>query len=191
MKKFKLSLLAILLSAMAFSQSLIVTPEGFQDSKDNTKEYVVIDVEGKTAKELYNNAINYIQRTYKSPDDVIKGTVENEYLSFDTYSKSIGKMATGFSWKDLEATYTIRLDFKDGKAKFELLNLKMFTNIAGEKIPVALKMNSSSGWGIYRKNGKIYMKKMEVTKQDIEDYFNSFIQELKVGLSNAGKSEEW
>jgi len=181
----------MLLSVIAFSQSLKVTPDGFMNADDDTKEYLVINVEGKTAKELYTNAVNYIQRTYKNPDDVIKGTVENEYLSFNSYSGNIGKMSNGFNWRNLEATYTIRLDFKDEKVKFELLNLDMFTYMSGDRIPVALKMKSSFGWGIYKKNRKFQIKKMEQTKGDMENYFNSFIQQLKVGLTNAGKSEDW
>lgn len=191
MLKNKLLLIIFFLPLSLCAQTLILTPNGFRNSKNMDKDYVVIEVKGKTAKELYSNAINYIERTYKSPKDVIKGTVENEFLSFDSYSSDIAKMSNMFSWKKLNATYSIRLSFKDNKVKFEIISLNMYTYMAGDRIPVALRMNNSVGWGIYRKNGKFYMKKMKVTKTEIENFFNSFIKALKVGLINGGKSDDW
>ena len=70
---------------LSYAQSLVVTPNGLRDSTDTEKTFVVINVEGKTAKELYDNAIKYINRNYKSPDDVIKGKIEGEINFYFTF----------------------------------------------------------------------------------------------------------
>lgn len=55
MKKLIL-LTMIALSTMTYGQKFNVTPNGLRDLNDNEKTFVVINAEGKTAKQLYDNA---------------------------------------------------------------------------------------------------------------------------------------
>ena len=84
MKK-SLFTLSLLFSISLFSQELTVTPDGLRDASNNDKSYVVINTSDKTAEQNYNNAIKYINKTYKNPNEVIKSDVKSEYLKFETY----------------------------------------------------------------------------------------------------------
>ena len=117
MKQFLLMGL-ISLSTLSNGQKLSVTPKGLKDSVDNEKSFVVIQAEGKTAKQLYDNALKYINKTYKSADDVIKGKTDGEYLKFITYAPSFMTLKNGFANVPFHAKYTIELNFKDGKVKY-------------------------------------------------------------------------
>jgi len=62
-KLILLSLVAI--STLSYSQKLTVTPSGLRDANDSEKTFVVINAEGKTSKQLYDNALKYINKTIK------------------------------------------------------------------------------------------------------------------------------
>ena len=70
---------------MAIGQKLTVTANGLRDENNIDKMYLVIDVEGRSAKQLYDNTYKYIIKTYKNPDNVIKGKIEGEYLKYNTH----------------------------------------------------------------------------------------------------------
>lgn len=189
----------IAFSALSFGQSLVVTPIGLKDSIDNEKSYVVINAQGKTAKELYENAIKYINKNYKSPNDVIKGKIEGEYLSFITHASSIayaqfyptksyGKHQRSFPY-DLK--YTVELNFKDGKVKYEIISLSMVLS-SGEP-NYELHFIEDKGFiiinpGIYSKEGVVING---MAKRQIEAYYNSQIKSLALALNVKDNNESW
>ncbi len=46
-------------------------------------DFIVTQVEGKTAPEIYKKVIDWIKITYKNPNEVILSTIENEYVRFE------------------------------------------------------------------------------------------------------------
>ena len=66
----------IAISSLSFGQKFSVTPNGLRDEKSIEKSYLVINAEGKNARQLYDNALKYITKTYKNPDYVIKGKLQ-------------------------------------------------------------------------------------------------------------------
>lgn len=113
-----LVLVALAVSVLSFGQSFIVTPDGLRDANDSTKTYLVIPCDGKTAKELYDNAIKYVNQNYKNPKEVIKGQIEAEYLSFETHSpNAISVQRKGVGLAVYNANYRTELYFKDGRIK--------------------------------------------------------------------------
>ena len=82
-------------------------------------ESIVVSAEGIPSSELYTNALNWIQETYKNPDKVLKLKIENEKIRVSGYAsdswniKSLG-MKTYYDY-----SYLIEVYFKDGKYKFD------------------------------------------------------------------------
>jgi len=179
-----LLILAVLaVSVLSFGQSYVVTPNGLRDSSDIEKPYLVILCEGKTAKELFDNAIKYIQQTYKNPQEVIKGQIEAEYLSFDTYCSECISFKRGALNPKFNATYRTELSFKDGKVKYEISNLEMESD--GNRL---LFTGNFVSMGIYDQKGGL---RQEHGKIVIENYFNGHILIISNFLNGNKVIDEW
>lgn len=183
----KLILLTIIaLSTMTYGQKFNVTPNGLRDLNDNEKTFVVINAEGKTAKQLYDNALKYINKNYKSPDDVIKGKTDGEYLKFITHVDNFLVVSNSGAKITINADYTIELNFKDGKAKFEVIALDMYAQTGGYK--VLFTGGAFDGYPIYNKKGDL---KRPETKTEIETYFNAQINSLSEFLLGKSDKDNW
>ena len=187
-KKLRIIILTIILifNLQSFGQRLILTPEGLRDSSNIEKSYVVIEIEGKSAKQLFDNSKRYIIQTYKNPDLVQKWTIENEYIKFDTYVPLFTTINLGLSKLKYDARYVTELSFKDGKVKYEIINLEMKT----DGVPLNLTPKGAlGGWSIYNKKGIL---KLDNAKQEIETYFNEQIKSLTSYLKGTTKeNEDW
>ena len=177
------------------AQELLLTPVGLRNAKDLDKTYVVINLEGKSAKELYNSAIKYINKTYKNPEAVIKGKVEGEFLKFNTRSESAltgKKNFVGFTLT-YDLTYTTELSFKDGKVKYEIISLQMPNHFnLNDDTDVLYLIKPSGGllrtFGIWDENGNLLIEK---TKNQMENYFNSELSVLVDVLNGSNEEEKW
>jgi len=151
----------------------------------------VIKIPEKNASELYKNANIFIQKNYKSPQNVIKGQVDGDFLSFYTHTNRIAQYRIPLNGNtSIEADFTIRLEFKDSKVKFDITDFDMYYYANSSKVKFNINQ-SLVGWYIFKKNGDI-TKRAETTKVEIENYFNSFIIGLKNGLSGTQeKNDDW
>ncbi len=183
MKKV-LVLLFMVVSNLSFGQLLIVTPTGLKDVNDNNKPFVVIQVKDKSAKQLYDESINFINKYYKSANDVIKGKIEGEYLKFITYAPSFTTMKNVLARPSLDANYTTELSFKDGRIKYEIIELEI---LVGGGLPLKFEGSGISSFYIYNTKGKLVR---EDAKIGIESYFNRQLMTLSTYLQNSG-GEEW
>jgi hypothetical protein len=182
MRNFLL-LALILFSFSTFAQKLQVTPNGLRNSEDSEKSFVIIPVEGKTAKQLYDESVKYINKNYKSAEDVIKGKIEGEYLKFVTYAPKFILLKNGFVKVPFDAKYTIELNFKDGKAKYEISELEM--NSDGGYLSFT---GSGISYFIYNKKGEL---KREDAKNNIEEYFNRNLSSLANFLKGKTMEDKW
>lgn len=174
----------IAISTISYGQKLVVTPTGLRDANDLEKTFVVINADGKTSKELYDNALKYINKNYKSPDDVIKGKTDGEYLKFVTYAPDFISIKNSWVRTPFNAKYTIGLSFKDGKVKYEVIDIEIEN---GAKAPL-LFSGSGLNFFIYNKKGEL---KREDAKISIEDYFNSNISTLSDFLQSKNVNDKW
>lgn len=181
-----LTFLFSFISFFAFSQAYVVTPEGLVDATNPDNSYVVIQAEGKTASELYANAIKYINKSYKSPENVIKGKVEGEHLSYITHvSEFLLYNNTGAKIL-IAADFTTTLNFKDGKVKFEISELLMANS---QGFQLKFMGNIFKTYVVYNPKGQL--RKPE-TKADIENYFNGTIKTLTSHLlGEIGGDDNW
>lgn len=183
MKKILLIVL-ISLSTLTFAQKISVTPNGLRNSADLEKTFVVIPAEGKTAKQLYDDAVKYINKTYKSADDVIKGKTDGEYLKFITFAPSFITLKNGFTKVPFNAKYTIELNFKDGKVKYEIIELEIYND---SKYNLNFT-GSGISFFIYNKNGEL---KREAEKANIEEYFNEKLLSITNSLQGKTNEDKW
>lgn len=204
MKHYSLIFLT-LISYWSFGQKLSVTANGLRDINNNEKSYVVLPFEGKTAQQLYDNALNFIKNTYKCPEDVIKGKKEGEYLRFIAYISDF------ISLKDdidriiqISANYLIELSFKEGKVKLEIIAIEMPEKSVNntdlfsvETIDVPSKYGKSQvifngefkdGYYIFNKKGEL---KRPNTKEDIEKHFNTLISSISEYLQGKEIKDNW
>jgi hypothetical protein len=186
MKKLFLFTFITILSTFTYGQKINVTPEGIRDLNSNEKTFVVLNVEGMTSKQLYDNALKYIYKNYKNPDEVIKGKIEGEYLKFITHISSFLSVNNSGANILIDANYTVELNFKDGKVKYEIVSLDMYSPRGGYRVLFA--GGAFDGYPIYNKKGEL---KRPETKTDIETYFNSQIIQLNEFLSGKSDKEKW
>ena len=179
MKKL-LVLSMVFASFVSYGQEFMVTTEGLKDKSNIEKTFVVINVEGKTAKQLYDNAVLYVNTTYKNPSAVMRGNVNGEFLSFTTHSDF--KVENGFSKAPFTMDYLTSLTFKDGKVKYEIQELDMLS--VGTQPRVKLWwVGNALQFSIFNKSNEV---KREGTKSYLEEYFNQGVSNVKTYLE--GKS---
>jgi len=123
----------ILLSAATV---LFSTPSFAQKSKEEPVQVVIpkdketglysysgiVDVSGASKDELYNRAISWVQSYYKNPADVLR---EKDPASGKVVIKARFKIFNPADKKGLatdagDVMYTLTIEFKDGKYRYEL-----------------------------------------------------------------------
>lgn len=185
MKKIILIIL-IAISTCSYGQELTVTPNGLRNLEDIEKSFVVLNIEGKTSQQLYDKAISFVNLYYKSPVDVIKGKIEGEFVKYITHVSNFLVVKRGGKMM-IDADYTIQLNFKDHKVKFEVIELTMHTQ-RGNYFEVIYSGSPMKGYPIYDKKGKL---KMLDAKDTIETYFNLQIKQLKDYLAVDKPNDNW
>ena len=188
--KHELTILTLLIFTSSFGQKLTVTPTGLKDEKDTEKTFIVLEADGLTAKQLFDNAKKYITENYKNPKEVIKGETEAEYLKFDTFVPELLRYpngpGSGGPKIPIKASYTTEMRFKDGKVRYEIISLDMTSDDG--KYRVLFSGGLLEGYIIYKKNGQLFK---EGAKVDIENYFNANINQLLNYLKGEGKMSDW
>lgn len=143
MKKLIIGLLFITTFANAQETEFKFNKEGFTD-------YVVGNVEGKTATELYKKTIDWISVTYKNPKEVIKAQIENEYIRIEGAKENMLCLKSLGMLNCYNARYLIEISLKDDKYKFDVIILETY---------MAPSAVSAGGWGeVVLSNTSVYYK---------------------------------
>ena len=155
--------------------------------------YVVLEADG-TAKELYDKTISWINESYNSPEDVIKGQIDGEYIRFTgatgplKFYKALGMML-GFT----DSRYVIETRFKDGRVRFEPVKLEVYQ----QPNPAAY---IKGGWIDAAFSGRIKDIKGKddeagiKTFNSISNYFNNlanFYQGYLVDGNSKSSNDDW
>ena len=175
----------MLCATVFYSQQFLVTPHGLKSKSNPDHNYLVLKIENKTAKELYTNALKYINLNYKNPSGVVKAKIENEYLRFTTYAPAFIKVNNGGVKLKVSANYSIELKFKNNKVRFEITELELTADNGGRY--VFFKGSVWKGYPIYNKKEKLRLPK---TKLDLELYFNSQVLQILKQLQNQSTAED-
>ena len=117
MTKFLSLTVVLFVSLQSFAQT--EHPELFEYGENGLNDYVVTQVEGKTAEEIYTQGLNYIKETFNNPDEAIQMTIENKKIRVSGVTNELlAVRGIGFS-----LTYKIEIAIKDGRYKFDLVSL--------------------------------------------------------------------
>lgn len=147
-------LLFILLSISAFATAQ--ETEFTFNNERGMSDFIVMNVEGKTAPEIYKKAIEWIKITYKNPDKVILSTIENEYIRFEGSSSSFYSINVPLMGKSYQQTkYQIEISVKDGRYKFDIIGMENY---------LSPSQYSKGGWsdnGLF--NGNLTKEHLEKT----------------------------
>ena len=130
--------------------------------------YVVLESIG-TAADNYQKAISWVNTTFKNPDEVLKGQIENKYVRINGYASNMTAVNSMGMIYARDIKYSITIYVKDNKIKFEIGSLEEL--LEGTT-------TGTTGWykftGIpaYRKNGKV-KKTIIPYVNKFENYFNN------------------
>lgn len=167
-------------------------PVNFKLQSDGTfktidgKEYVVIQKEGKTASELYNEVLSSITLLYNSPKDIVS-KVENSTISVNGISSDC---ATAFGMLGtkviLSIQYILQFQFKDGRIRVEA---PILSRVFSDKMEV---QPTIPGW---LKTQKYFINdkpnpnpKKQSTIDDFENTLNGLIIRI---LTSKKMEEDW
>lgn len=169
--------------------------QSFEFNQLGLTPYLVVDVEGKKAKELYDTALNWIKETYENPDKVLKMQIDGKKLRFEGYKERLISINNSFAKLNYNGTYNIELSFKDGKYKFECYNLEYFVPttayVKGGKTPVYLKSAAKEKY--FKKNGFIrtYYKEFPENIQSLLNGLNDSLKKYLEKDSSKTEEDDW
>lgn len=153
---------------------LELTKDGF--------EPIIYTIEGKTAKELYHSVKEWVQLTYERPDYVVKADIPDKYIRLE------GRTADTWCYKAMginycyHTSYTLELDFKDGKYK---LSLKLDRFYTGSKRATFTYTN------FFKKDGSV-RSVYDEGYESLNSSMNNFVESLYNYTSgNITRDEDW
>lgn len=165
--------LIILLSAhSSFSQT--VHPAKFEYAESGINDYIVTDVNGYDASELYSKVIDWVKETYKNPDQALIMKIENKKIRING-TESLITVKRKFTY-DLDYVYEI--SFKDDRYKFDLISLFSQRGQSFKKIQNF-------------KSNRRYKKYFGDTPLNIERFFNDLNTSIQDYVMIDSENEDW
>src|ERR1043166_815904 len=116
--KHNIACVACLISFHAFSQKFVATPNGLRDAENTSNTYVVVKSPGKTAKQLYDSAVSYINYSFPDPKKIIEEDIDSTSLKFDVFVPYLLVYNNSGAKINVDAYYTVYLQFFDEKFKY-------------------------------------------------------------------------
>lgn len=151
----------------------------FEYQEKGLNDYVVTNVEGKTANEIHTSTLNWIKETYKNPDEVLKATIEGKKVRINGIASNL-LFVKKYTFP---IEYSIEVGIKDGRYKFELLYLNSIVDgKTGADFKGVPNMKTN------KKNIKLFGE----SPNRIENYFNNLNKSLKnyIESGSLGKEDE-
>ncbi|MFI2744193.1 hypothetical protein ACG2LH_15775 [Zhouia sp. PK063] len=190
--KYIFTLSLLILCNLCYSQHYFkIDSSGYHFGEDNS---VIVDINNKSAKEIYNKVLDYIYKNYDTPDKVIKSKIEDSYIRFEFYDLKIASTKST-KWNptgtNIGCKTKLTIDVKDNKIRFKDLSTILLTNPLklNEEIlhiqHVPLNFNC-----MYDKKNRLTkrMKKSNI-KEQIENYYDNLINKIIAHINN--KNEKW
>ena len=170
-KTLKILIILFLIPLYGNAQFTELTSNGFKLG-DNNKG-IIIEIQNKTASELYNGTLDFINKNYINPTQLIIAKTENRYIRFTTLEKNIAKVKTVLGSTSIFGQTTYEIDFKDNKIRIYSINPIWKRDDIHEDYPLKGDLITAS---VYNLKGNI---KPEALKNNvissINSYYNSFL----------------
>jgi hypothetical protein len=162
----------LLLSMVSFGQEteFKFTREGFTD-------FVVTSIDSAKQNDLYKKTLEWVQVNYNTPSEVLKGQIENQYIRIEGVSKNALCIKSFGTNTCSSVKYQIEISFKDGKYKFDVIELSQYYTGGWYKLYLdAPKL-------YYKDNGEIRPVYSQYP-ENIENVFNSLNKSLEAFLKS-------
>ena len=178
-------LLVLSVTSLSFSQET-----EFKFTKYGLTDFVVSPVIGKTQNELYKKTLDWVSYTFKEPGEVVKASIENEYIRIEGFSKDL--ICYSYMGKRCGDTkYEIEISFKDGKYKFDVLSISEYNNMSKSIMWSNFDIVNTSGYFDKKGEAKSSYKFIVAT---VPEHFNNLNLDLKGFLISDGitsKKNDW
>lgn len=173
----------------------------FEFSRGGLTDYVVgtFDTSLK-ADFLHKAATNWIKETYKMPDKVIQASIDASMIRINGV-KFGGIQANGIIKPFYDLRYTISIDFKDGKLKFDPIKLEVYVTASEYVVGGWRDFDISDFSRFYKTNRKgtdsLLVKKALFYPANLENLFNGLSKSLYDYILNASlpvsesKKDDW
>lgn len=175
----------------------------FKASKDGVitqdgKNYYVVEIKGKNAKELFDAVEAYVIANFKNPDAVSnlqEGKMINIHGFFSKAFKC-RKSLIGAHYADVDLNLIVY--FKDGKIRFDapIVNSMVCNTLkSNSDMPCKLYFHKSGTVGQFGGEINMFKKNGEIRDEFMVYEFNSFINELISNIinyvTNEASNEDW
>ena len=164
-------------------------------NQDGLTDYIVTNCDGKTQNDLYKKTLDWILVTYNTPSSVIKAQIENNYIRIEGSAGHLVRFG-GLGATSCLTKYQIEISFKDGKYKFDLLNMEIYVPPSQYAV--------RSGWCDFNLSERFKTKSYVNDEGDVRplykhcheipSYFNSLNMSLKSFIQSENipsKSKDW
>lgn len=177
----------LILSVNLKAQTITLTANGFVDASDSTKNYIVLDQKKTSKMDLYKKTLTYLNGIYKNPAAVIS-SVDGESITVNAR----GEFQTTEKLFNYPFSYTLLIQFKDGKMKFqpELNNINEIYIVSDKLKKVYLRNTDSPDIheinAIFfksKKDGLYYPLKDEIIVK-LNSWANSSLENIKTALND-------
>lgn len=188
MKK-TLFIIMALLPMLAAAQTFTLTPQGFVNADDNSKSYVVVEMQG-TQAELYAKAKTAITSMWNSPKDVMSYN-EPDIIVVNGFSSTAAHFRKWGRDNVAEMTYRIQIQFKDGRIRIDAPVIGELIFAGGKGTMLIEAGNNSTMQHIVRafeKNGKARFNDFN---DNVQNYFNGLVATLVEKMNNGASEDDW
>jgi len=153
----------------------------------------IIEVPNKSPKELYELSINWLNETYKNPEEVLKGKIEGEYVRWRGTSSHMECIDPLGLIPCQSVRWTIELRFKDGRVRWEFIDMESYSSPS--KYTSGGWYSLSPSYRYLNKNGKA-LKQNTKNMKSFRDAANSLAGNYKEyllqgGITNSSANDDW
>jgi hypothetical protein len=111
-----------LLSFIFYLNFVFGQEKEFYFTKDGLTDFVVIECPDKSKEDIYKKVLDWISVTYKNPKEVLKASLDNDYIRFEGSSPNLIVHYSLLKY-EYNGRYTVEVSVKDGKFKFDVIAL--------------------------------------------------------------------
>ncbi len=154
-------------------------------------DFIVTNVQDKTATEIYKKTMEWIGKSFKNPLQKMISNVENESIVFQSYSETLFSDYFMGSKVYHPTKFQIEIVFKDGKYKFDIIGMQTLdgSDLKFFVTPMTKEELVKNYW-VFKKDGTL--TNTYKYANEVPLYFNNFNKELYDNIiSTTKKNDGW
>lgn len=168
----------------------------FEITDEGLTKYIVTEIPGVAKEVAYKKTLDWINKVFNTPNKVIKGNIENEYVRIEGITENAVRypIIGGTIFRPIK--FEIEVSFKNDKYKFEVKSLKE-KNLEYPSVSIVpfketdfSKTSNLKGYNPVRKSNGEFRNWYKYA-YDIPIYFNSLNISLKEYITEKNKNDDW